>query len=46
MKKLVEKLKKGDIGLNVWLKETLYEHIMNLIEDLKKYNELCNDITA
>lgn len=46
MKKLVEKLKKVDIELSKWTREVLYDHLMNVIEDLKEHNELKNGITA
>ncbi len=46
MKKLVEKLKKVDIEFSKWTREVLYDHLMNVIEDLKEHNELKNGITA
>ncbi len=46
MKKLADKLKKVDIELTKWTREVLYDHLMNVIEDLKEHNELKNGITA
>ncbi|MFX0072818.1 MAG: hypothetical protein ACFFAO_17185 [Candidatus Hermodarchaeota archaeon] len=46
MKKLVEKLKKIDIELSKWTREVLYDHLMDVIEDLKEHHEIKNGITA
>jgi hypothetical protein len=46
MKKLVEKLKKVEIELSKWTRDVLYDHLMDVIEDLKEHNELKNGITA
>jgi hypothetical protein len=46
MKKLVEKLKKVDIKLSKWTREVLFDHLMDVIEDIKEHNELKNGITA
>ncbi len=46
MKKLVDKLKKIDIELNKWTREVLFDHLMDVIDDLKEHNELKNGITA
>ncbi len=46
MKKLVEKLKKVDIELSKWTRDILFDHLMDVIEDLKEHNELKNGITA
>jgi len=35
MKKLVEKLKKVDIRLPKWTRNLLFEHLMEICEDLK-----------
>ncbi|MFW9941845.1 MAG: hypothetical protein ACFFFT_12455 [Candidatus Thorarchaeota archaeon] len=35
MKKLAEKLKKVDIKLPKWTRNLLYEHLMEVCEDLK-----------
>ena len=46
MKKLVEKLKKVDIELSKWTRDVLFDHLMDVIEDLKEHHELKNAITA
>ncbi|MFX0024535.1 MAG: hypothetical protein ACFE9S_19630 [Candidatus Hermodarchaeota archaeon] len=46
MKKLVEKLKKVDIELSKWTRDVLYDHLMDIIEDLKEHNELKNGVPA
>jgi hypothetical protein len=46
MKKLVEKLKKVDIELSKWTRNIIFDHLMDVIEDLKEHKELKNGITA
>jgi len=46
MKKLAKKLKKLDIELPKWTRKILYDHLMEVCEDLKEHNELKNGITA
>ena len=39
MKKLAEKLKKVDIKLPKWTRKVLYDHIIEVCEDLKNHNK-------
>jgi hypothetical protein len=39
MKKLAEKLKKADIELPKWTRKVLYDHIIEVCEDLKIHNK-------
>ncbi|MFX0004248.1 MAG: hypothetical protein ACFE9C_06865 [Candidatus Hodarchaeota archaeon] len=39
MKKLAEKLKKVDIELPKWTRKVLYDHIIEVCEDLKNHNK-------
>lgn len=39
MKKLAEKLKKVDIELPKWTREILYDHLIEVCEDLKEHNK-------
>lgn len=38
MKKLAEKLKKVDIEFPKWTREILYDHLIEVCEDLKEHN--------
>ncbi|MFX1241049.1 MAG: hypothetical protein ACFFA7_07350 [Promethearchaeota archaeon] len=40
MKKLVEKLKKVDIELSKWTRNIIFEHLMDVLEDLKEHKVL------
>ncbi|MFW9878024.1 MAG: hypothetical protein ACFFG0_33500 [Candidatus Thorarchaeota archaeon] len=42
MKKLAEKLMKEDIKLPKWARKVLYEHLIEICEDLKEHNNLEN----
>jgi len=44
MKKLAEKLKKVDIELPRWTRKILYDHLMEVCEDLKEHNNFKNKI--
>ena len=44
MKKLAEKLKKVDIELPRWTRKILYDHLMDVIEDLKEHNNFKNKV--
>ena len=42
MKKLAEKLMKEDIELPKWTRKILYEHLIEVCEDLKEHYNLKN----
>lgn len=46
MKKLAEKLKKLDIELPKWTRKVLYDHLMDICQDLKEHKNLKNGIIA
>ena len=46
MKKLAEKLKKLDIELPKWTRKILYEHLMEVCQDLKEHTNFKNRVIA
>ncbi|MFW9971063.1 MAG: hypothetical protein ACFFDF_12790 [Candidatus Odinarchaeota archaeon] len=46
MKKLAEKLKKVDMELPKWTRKILYDHIIEVCEDLKTHNKFKKGIIA
>jgi len=46
MKKLAKKLMKEDIELPKWTRKILYEHLMEVCEDLKEHHTLKNKRVA
>lgn len=46
MKKLAEKLKKVNIELPKWTRKILYDHLIEVCEDLKEHNKFKGGIIA
>jgi len=46
MKKLAEKLGKVDIQLPKWTRNVLFEHLMEVCEDLKKLVKYKNNLSV
>ncbi|MFX1346323.1 MAG: hypothetical protein ACFFAI_14515 [Promethearchaeota archaeon] len=46
MKKLAEKLKKVDIQLPKWTRNLLFEHLMEICEDLKNLAKHRDDLSV
>jgi hypothetical protein len=46
MKKLEEKLKKIDIPLPKWTRDLLFEHLMEMCEDLKNLAKYRDDLSV
>ena len=44
MKKLAGKLKKVDIELPKWTRKVLFDHLLEICQDLKEYIEYKNNI--
>ena len=44
MKKLAEKLKKLDIELPKWPRKILYEHLMEVCQDLREHTNFKNGV--
>ena len=40
MKKLADKLRKVDIELSKWTRKVLYNHLIEVCEDLKQHKDL------
>jgi len=46
MKKLAEKLEKVDIQLQKWTRNLLFEHLMEICEDLENLSKYKNNLSA
>jgi hypothetical protein len=46
MKKLAEKLKKLDIELPKWTRKILYEHLIEVCQDLKEHTNFKKGVIA
>ena len=43
MRKLAEKLKKIDLELPKWTREVLFEHLVEVCNDIKQHSEFRNE---